>query len=205
MNRIEIKEKAKEIMKENLKKFWSGYLIIILITLLCSFVIELLFDKGTIIYSCLSLVASFFTMTLSVGFYAYVLKMVRGEDYGREDIFFYVGKILPIVTISLLVAVLCFLWCILLIIPGIIAAISYSMVYLIYVDNPELLPMEYLQQSKEMMHGFKWDYVVFCLSFLGWILLSIITLGIGLIWTIPYVTIAETIYYDELKKLKAKE
>lgn len=202
MNRLEIKEKAKGILKENFKGFWKGYLIILAISFLCAFVIELLFDRGSIIYNCFTIIASFFTMTLSVGLYSYLLKMVRGEEYTREDLFSYVGKIFPIVTISILVTIFCFLWSILLIIPGIIAAISYTMVFLIFVDSSELSPMEYLEQSKEMMHGFKWDYFVFCLSFLGWILLSIITCGIGFIWTIPYITISEVIYYDELKKLK---
>lgn len=205
MNRIEIKEKAKELVKENFKNFWKGYLIVMAISFLCSFAIELLFDRGSTIYNCLTLVASFFTSTLSVGFYLYMLKMVRGEDFAKEDIFKYVGNILPIVAISILTMVFVLLWSILLIIPGIIAALSYSMVLYIYADNSSLTPMDYLNQSKEMMQGYKWDYFVFVLSFIGWILLCGITLGIALIWVVPYVSFAETIYYDELKKVKEKE
>lgn len=205
MNRIEIKERAKEIVKENFKGFWIGYLTVLAISVLCSFAIELLFTKGSMIYNCLTLVASFFSSTLSVGFYYYVLKMVRGNDYQKEDLFKFVGNILPIVAISILMMVFVLLWSVLLIIPGIVAALSYSMVFYLYVENPEYTPMEYLSQSKEMMKGYKWDYFVFELSFLGWILLGIITFGIGLVWVIPYVTIAQTIYYDELKILQEKE
>lgn len=205
MNRIEIKERARKLAKENLKSFWKGYLIVIAISFLCSFAIELLFERGSTIYNCLTLVASFFTSTLSVGFYLYVLKMIRGEEYTKEDIFRFVGNILPIVAISFLMTIFVCLWCILLIIPGIIVALSYSMVFYIYADNQELTPMDYLSQSKEMMQGYKWDYFVFVLSFIGWILLSVITLGIGFIWTVPYVSIAEALYYEELKKVKEIE
>lgn len=205
MNRIEIKEKAKEILKENFKGFWVGYLIVLAISFLITLAIELLTNEGSVIYNCLTLVASFFTATLSVGFYSYTLKMVRGEDYEKEDLFQFVGKILPIVAITLLMTIFVFLWSILLIIPGIIAALGYSMIFYLYADNQDDSPMEYLSKSKEMMNGYKWDYFVFGLSFIGWILLSVITLGIALIYVVPYVSIAQTIYYDELKKLKEKE
>lgn len=205
MNRIEIKEEAKEFVRENFKTFWKGYLIILAISFLCSIGIELLFENGTMIYNGLTLVVSFFTSTLSVGFYYYVLKIVRGEEPEKEDLFRFVGKILPIVAIAILMAVFVLLWSILLIVPGIIAALGYSMVFYLYADNPELTPMDYLEQSKEMMKGYKWDYFVFQLSFLGWILLCVITLGIALIWVVPYVTIAQTIYYDKLKVVKEKD
>lgn len=205
MNRVELKLKAKEMLKEKFGSFWAGYLIVFGISFLCSLFVELLFKENTTIYSALTILASFFTMTLNVGFYSYMLKMVRGENYGREDIFKFVGNIFPIAAISLLVGILCFLWSILLIIPGIIAAISYTMVYMIYVEDTNLSPMDYLEKSKSMMNGYKADYFVFNLSFIGWILLSCITLGLGFIYTLPYISIAQTIYYDELKKIKEKE
>lgn len=205
MNRFEIKEKAKNIVKENFKSFWGGFLIIIAISLLGEIGIQLLLDENSILNSVLTLVFSFFTLTLQIGFYSYMLKMVREEEFSREDIFKYIGNVLPIATISLLVFVFTFLGMLLFIVPGIILALGFSMVYLIYVDSDEKLPMEYLNESKELMDGYKWDYFKFTLSFIGWILLSIITLGIGLIWTIPYISTAQIVYYDELKKQKEKE
>lgn len=97
------------------------------------------------------------------------------------------------------------LWSILFIIPGIIAALSYSMVYMLYADDQSSTAMDYLDQSKELMHGYKWNYFVFGLSFLGWELLSVLTFGILLIWVLPYYTVAEVMYYDELKKIKANQ
>lgn len=204
MNRVEIKEKAKKIARENFKQFWAGYLMLIAVSFVLSFGIELLFDRESTIYAVLTLVASCFTATLSVGFYSYLLKMVRKEEFSRNDIFAYIGKVLPILAISLLTAIFTFLWSILFIIPGIIAALSYSMVYLLYAEDQSSSAMDYLDQSKELMRGYKWDYFVFNLSFLGWMLLSVLTLGILCIWVIPYYSVAEVLYYDELKKLKEK-
>lgn len=203
MNRVEIKEKAKIIIKENFQSFWKGYGIILAISILLSLGIELLFNSESMIYNVLTLVASCFTMTLSVGFYAYVLKMIRQEKFDREDIFSYIGKVLPIVVISLLTLIFTLLWSILFIIPGIIVAISYSFAYLVYVDNNELSPMECLEESKKLLDGYKLDYFVFVLSFIGWMILSLLI--VPLIYVIPYYTVAEILYYDELKKLKEKE
>lgn len=204
MNRKEIKEKSKTFVKENFKEFWSGYAILLLISLLLNFGIGLLFEEESMIYMALSLLISCFSMTLSVGFYSYLLKMIRKEEYSREDIFKFIGKVLPILSISILVAIFCILWGILFIIPGIIAGISYSFVYLLYTENQEKLPMNYLEESKELINGYKLDYFIFNLSFVGWMLLSIVTCGILLIWTIPYIIISQVLYYDELKKIKSK-
>ena len=204
MNRKEIKEKSKIILKENLGSFWSGYGIILVISLLLSFGIELLFDNKSTIYIVLTLISSCFSMTLSVGFYSYIIKMVRKEDFNRKDIFNYVDKVLPIVSISLLIAIFCLLGLFLFIIPGIILALSFTFAYLIYSENQEITPMECLGKSKDLINGYKIDYFVFNLSFFGLIILSVLTLGILFIWTIPYISIAQVVYYDELKKLQEK-
>ena len=62
-------------------------------------------------------------------------------------------------------------------------------------------PMEVLDKSKSMMEGHKWEYFVFNLSFIGWFLLIPITLGIVLIWLIPYIQTANIMYYEKLKEL----
>ena len=61
-----------------------------------------------------------------------------------------------------------------------------------------------LRKSREMMKGYKMDYFIFQLSFIGWHILAVFTLGILYIWLVPYITVAETIYYDKLKEKSAK-
>lgn len=67
------------------------------------------------------------------------------------------------------VKTLILLWTLLLIIPGIIAALRYSMAYYIMMDNPQLSAFEALNQSKRMMVGFKFELFLLGFSYLGWI------------------------------------
>ncbi len=204
MNHLDIKQRAQIMVKEKFKDFWSGYVIIIAINFLIDIVLTLLFKDG-ILKTALSLVSSLFLSTLSVGLYAYILKIVRNQDYNRQDIFNFVGQVMPIFCISCLVTILIMLGSLLFIIPGIIIALAYSMVFYLYADDSSHLPMEYLNMSKKLMKGYKLDYFLFILSFFGWILLSVLTFGIALIYVIPYMSFAETIYYDELTKISHDE
>jgi uncharacterized membrane protein len=90
-----------------------------------------------------------------------------------------------------------------LIVPGIIAAFRYSMAFYILKDHPEISPMEAIRRSKEMMVGQKWRYFVLNLSFIGWALLCILTLGIGFLWMHPYISVTNSHFYDELRNRSA--
>lgn len=93
-----------------------------------------------------------------------------------------------------------FLWCLLLIIPGIMRAYSYRLVPYILSDDPELSPKEVLRKSKEMMHGQRWKAFVLDLSFLGWEILGALTLGlVDLFWTKPYEQNADAALYLRLR------
>jgi uncharacterized membrane protein len=91
------------------------------------------------------------------------------------------------------------LWSLLFIIPGIIAALRYSLSFYILQDHPEIKPREAMELSKQMMMGRKGKLFKFYLSFIGWGLLCICTLGIGLLWLSPYVHAAEARFYEDLK------
>lgn len=92
------------------------------------------------------------------------------------------------------------LWTLLLIIPGIIAAYSYSLVYYILVDEPNLKPLEALRKSKKMMYGNKAKLFYLGLRFIGWALLCVLTLGIGFIWLAPYIQATRAKFYEDVKK-----
>lgn len=96
-------------------------------------------------------------------------------------------------------ALLVILWSLLLIIPGIIAAYSYSMTNFIIADNSNIGAVEAINKSKEMMRGYKMKLFLLHLSFIGWFFLCSLTLGIGLLWLIPYVQTSIVKFYDELK------
>lgn len=147
-----------------------------------------------------TLVSIFLIAPLGFGLAIALLRFYRGE---KDDcitkmfnIFHNYGEILGL---TLLLIVYIFLWTLLLIIPGIIKAYSYSMAYYIKHDNPEIGAEEAICRSMEMMRGKKWKLFCLDLSFLGWILLGIITCGIGLLWVAPYMQTAHAAFYEDIK------
>ena len=98
------------------------------------------------------------------------------------------------------------LWMLLLIIPGIVKSYSYAMVPYLIIDEPELSATEIITRSREMMNGNKWRAFLLDLSFIGWILLTIITCGIvGIFWTNPYMYSTKAALYQELRKGSAEQ
>lgn len=110
------------------------------------------------------------------------------KDYGR------------ILGTLLLTLVYTLLWSLLLIVPGIIKTFSYSMTCYILKDQPELSFNAAIERSMAMMHGHKMQLFMLYLGFIGWFILSLLTLGIGFLWLIPYVNAAQTAFYLDLKR-----
>ncbi len=98
-----------------------------------------------------------------------------------------------------LMMVYIFLWFLLLIIPGIIAAFSYSQTFYILAEDKNIGINDAIDKSKKMMEGNKWKF--FCLGcrFIGWGLLCILTLGIGFFWLVPYFQVSMAKFYDDIK------
>lgn len=101
---------------------------------------------------------------------------------------------------GLLYTVFLCLWFMLFFIPGIIKSYSYAMTFYIMADHPEMDGMEAITASRQMMHGHKWR--LFCLdfSFIGWIILSVLTFGIlEIVYVGPYMNAAHAAFYQSLK------
>ena len=99
----------------------------------------------------------------------------------------------------LLVYLYTILWTLLFIVPGIIKGLAYSLTPFIVKDNPQLSPNEAINLSMKMMKGHKFDLFYLYLSFIGWILLAMLTLGIGLLWVIPYMQTSMAAFYLDVK------
>ncbi|RXT58522.1 DUF975 family protein [Lacticaseibacillus chiayiensis] len=100
-----------------------------------------------------------------------------------------------------------FLWMFLLIVPGIVKAMAYSQAQWIYRDAIDSgQPIGYteaIKRSRELMYGHKWDFFVLLLSFLGWWLLELITMGLASIWVIPYRSMTLANFYLKLTEEQA--
>lgn len=92
------------------------------------------------------------------------------------------------------------LWGLLLIIPGIIKSYEYRMVNYILAENPEMNTKDVFAMSRDMMRGNKWRAFVLDLSFLGWHLLSLITIGLAVIFYVfPYRNMTNAALYEFLR------
>lgn len=99
----------------------------------------------------------------------------------------------------ILVAIYTILWTCLLIIPGIVKSYSYALTPFILKDEPELKYNAAIEKSMHMMNGYKMKLFLLDLSFIGWMILSILTLGIGLLFLQPYMNTARAAFYEDLK------
>lgn len=101
--------------------------------------------------------------------------------------------------VSFMVYIYTFLWGLLFIIPGIIKSYSYSMTYFISKDHPEYTVDKCIEESRRIMKGNKWRLFVLHLSFIGWAILCVLTLGIGFLWLTPYIQTTTIHFYEEIK------
>ena len=137
---------------------------------------------------------------LKIGCYAFFKENVQSGTADvnllKEGFSDYGHKFFTMFLRSLFIAIGAMLF----VVPGIYLALCYRMVPYIVRDNPELAPMDVLRRSKEMMNGHKWNAFVLDLSFLGWDILSVCTLGlVGIFWANPYIQNTNAALYLELK------
>ena len=143
---------------------------------------------------------------LSFGLAKVFLRLVYGEpkvkietmfDGFRED---FGGTVLLI----LMIGIFTFLWSLLFIIPGIVKGIAYSMAYYIKVEHPDYDWRRCIGESQELMRGYKGQYFVLQLSFIGWYIVGFLTFGLGLLWVSPYVECTNANFYAWLTAQKGQ-
>lgn len=135
---------------------------------------------------------------IQLGYYQYCVKLCLGVDAGVKELFVHKQYLLKAFALSLLIAIKTALWYCLFVIPGIVASYRYAMAPYLMAENPDMGIVEAIEESKAMMNGYKGDLFWLHLSFLGWALLSVFTLGIGNLWLNPYMRVTEAEFYLEL-------
>jgi len=128
------------------------------------------------------------------------LAFSRGQEANLEQLFQGFNRFSTAVVAYLLIIIIVCLWAILLIVPGIIAWLSYSQTFYLLSDHPSLKATEAMNKSKMMMNGYKLKLFYMYLHFFLLSLLCILTLGIGFLWLIPYMHITTASFYNDLKK-----
>lgn len=90
-----------------------------------------------------------------------------------------------------------------LLLAGLIAALylmfCFQLVFILYSDDARINLIEAFCISNKLMKGAKWKMFVLGLSFIGWAMLGLLSMGIGFLWISPYMTQSSVNFYLELR------
>lgn len=139
-------------------------------------------------------------LPLAYGLYCFFLGISRDEPVTNGNLFDGFKDFKRIFLTTLLQNIYTLLWTLLLIVPGIIKSYSYAMTPYVLKDNPELSNNAAIEESMRMMEGKKMKLFLLDLSFIGWAILSVLTLCIGFLFLIPYIYTARAHFYEDAKK-----
>jgi len=140
----------------------------------------------------------------------YWLKMSRGGEHRAFGIFGSLRSFSRILVLNIVVSIFTFLWSLLFIVPGIIAALRYSQAIYIAMDHPEYGIMDCIRESKKMMAGYKSSLFILDLSFIGWMILGsflvyLLYFNIIEIVLIPYMGISNAVFHEKIKAISERD
>ena len=200
MNTAELK--ANE--KEQLRGKWAVAIATVLVAniLIDSDVMYKVSEKFGLIglsISC-SLISLFLGGVISVGLCKFLLDMTTKREEPRfETLFSQFNIYLKTLGLNILITLSVCIGTILFIVPGIIVGLMFSQSYYILSEDPSKSITQCIKESVDMMNGHKWDLFYLELTFIGWWLLTAITVGIAGLWVAPYVKVTETNFYLSIK------
>lgn len=178
-----------------------------------------------IIFYLASFIISLLTIILSCGLLQIHLNLARGKDSKFTDLFMFFRKrpdryilaqllligIIILIMIPFIAFAVCailfesMLWLILMAVVGVltivflfIVSFSYSQIYCIMVDQPDLGIIAAYRKSREIMQGNKGRLFYISLSFIGLSLLCLLSFGIGFLWVSPYMTQTNVEFYRNI-------
>lgn len=222
-----IKSNARDFIRGRLWMFWSVLLVVGIIESLANSLPQWIFgDRLSNIsdiiagnpdnipkeisssvfgwYYVLNVLITIVLIPLNIGVAQNVLAWSRGEDVNKWKVLFGGFNSAKIffkqVGVVVLNTILCALWAILLVVPGIIKGLAYSMYPYILRDEPDLSVWQTLKKSEAIMKGYKGKLFLMYLSFVGWFILGAFTFGILYIWLTPYVMTSTVKFYDDVRR-----
>lgn len=222
-----IKSNARDFIRGRLWMFWSVLLVVGIIESLANSLPQWIFgdrlsNLSDIIagnpdnipkeisssvfgwYYVLNVLITIVLIPLNIGVAQNVLAWSRGEDVNKWKVLFSGFNSAKIffkqVGVVVLNTILCALWAILLIVPGIIKGLAYSMYPYVLRDEPDLSVWQTLKKSEAIMKGYKGKLFLMYLSFIGWFILGAFTFGILYIWLTPYVMTSTVKFYDDVRR-----
>ena len=199
IDRIAVKAEARQLIRKHRKLVLGTCLMYFAIALGLS-AVDVLFialgDTSSWGYLFVSVMVLLISTVLSAGFSLFCMSLRRGEAAVPSMLFDAFGLAGKVIFLSIAVAVRVFLWALLFYIPGIVALYRYRFALYNLLENPELTAGQAIALSCIQTRGMKGQLFLLDLSFLGWLLLAIPTLGLLLLWLTPYMQLADLHYYQ---------
>ena len=196
MTAAELRRLSRKSLEGHWKRMGAIHLLYFWLILCCSLLVSC-YGLGTIFYI---LLASPFIL----GAVMCDLKLVRKQELQVSSLLDgirYMGKSIEL---NFMNSLMISIWSLLLIVPGIVKSYSNCLSYYVLADDPQMSPTDAREESIRLMEGNRLRLFRLHLSFIGWLLLSVLTLGVLLFWVIPYREIACAHFYEELKEKKPR-
>lgn len=191
MTNYEIRAKARQDLGSQI--FSNQWMIALVVCLLASVLSSLAASVVPILGALL------ITGPLMAGMASFFLAYARKDSDAKiETLFNGFYDFGQTFLIGLMMSLFTFLWSLLFVIPGIVKSYAYSMAYYIKKDNPSYSWQECMDESQRMMQGKKWQLFCLDLSFIGWLVLGALCLGVGTLWVAPYMESARANFYASM-------
>lgn len=194
-------KELRNLAVQSLTGYWGNAAIITLVYVIISGGLSSLgsYSGGDIA----GLIVTLVLLPIQWGYYVLFLDKVRGNEVGFGHLISGYNDFSRICGTLFLQSIYVLLWSLLLLIPGIVKAYSYAMTPYVLNDNSELSYNAAITRSSQLMKGQKLNLFLLHLSFIGWAILSVLSLGIGFLFLSPYMHAAEAHFYETLLKEEA--
>lgn len=196
MNRKELKLSAKQSLKGC---SFNPYLLTIIYGIIIYVLTGIRYaTQDSFVGAIVSIIVTLLTWGLGYGYSWWSLSVSRDSD-NKDEFKAAFKKFASVFVASLVTGIIVVIGSIIIVIPGIIAALGLSMVPFCLKDNPEEGGFAAIKRSWAIMKGHKWEYLVLLLSFIPWMLLTGITFGLVGIYTMPYFNVTFAKFYESIK------
>ncbi len=202
MENSEIIRESKSILRGNYGKVIFPFLIVIIVNNLLSSaeVYQNLFSISEIESGMITLaITVLITFPLSVGVASYSIS-ITNDLFDSNKLFDGFKIFVKSAVAGLIYYLVIILGLVLLIVPGIYAALTFSQVFYIISQNNDIGIKEAFKQSSAMMKDHKWQLFKLGIRYGFYLILSVFTLFIWALWLIPQMNVSFAIFFRELNK-----
>lgn len=191
--------------KNNLKGNYLKYFIVMILTFMFSSIQNVfgLIDMNIYVSLLLTIILSLIISTfITIYILNFDLNIAKGKDNIFPDISEIFSKFFKCLGLSIILVISVYGGLLLLIVPGVCAMIYFSQAIYILMEDDDKSVIDCLKESVQLMKGNVWNCILLDINLIPYILLSIITLGVYLIWAIPIIQVSSANFYLYLKESK---